>query len=434
MASKNQSSSFFKRILPIVIIALASCFYVYEFMLRVMPSVMKQDLMLSFNVAASGFGVIGSLFYWGYVPMQIPAGLLYDRYSTRKLLSLSVFLCGLGAVIFGLATNFFMVCVGRWLVGFTAAFAFIGCLILTARWFQAKYFTLITGLIQFMGSFGAIFGAAPIAFVLKHFSWRTTQVGAGVVGIVLSVLLWLIIRDRPQEVVNKTKHKLITTNLTEKQRLKKVLSHPQTWCAGICAFAAWTPMTLFSAWWGVNYLAKYYNISMVDAGQAITFIWLGNAFASPVIGWWSNRINSRRIPLIFSASLATVSSLVMLYVPHLSWGVMCLSLSLLGVAASSHAITFGVVQDNMPPEVAGTAVGFNNMMVVLGGMLLMPVVGFVLDHLWDGALLEGLHSYSIQNYRWALTIIPICGVVGLIFSIFFVKETHCQAQYDLKIQ
>lgn len=433
MTSKHQSTSLFTRILPIAIIVLASCFYVYEFMLRVMPSVMKQDLMLSFNVAASGFGVIGSLFYWGYVPMQIPAGLLYDRFSTRTLLSIAVFLCGLGAIIFGLATNFLMVCVGRWLIGFTSSFAFIGCLVLTARWFHAKYFTLITGVIQFMGSFGAIFGAAPIAFVLQYFTWRNTQLGAGIIGIILSVILWLVIRDRPPEVVNKTKKKLVTTNLTEKQRLKKVLSHPQTWWAGICAFAAWTPMTLFSAWWGVNYLTKYYDISMVDAGQAITFIWLGNAFASPVIGWWSNRINSRRIPIITSAFLATISSLVVLFVPHLSWGLMCLSLCVLGAAASSHAITFGIVQDNMPPEVAGTAVGFNNMMVVLGGMVLTPVVGFVLDRLWDGTLESGLHSYSILNYQWALVVIPICGLVGLIVSIFFVKETHCQPQYDLKM-
>lgn len=432
-STDTPSNQSYSRFLPIAIITLASLFYVYEFMLRVMPSAMKTDMMHDFGITASGFGVIGSLFYWGYNPMQIPAGLLFDRFSTRKIISATVFICGLGAFIFGIAPNFTIVLIGRFLIGIGSAFAFIGALILGARWFEAKYFAMITGVVQFMGSMGAIIGVFPIAILLNHFSWRTTQMGAGLFGIVLALLFWFVIRDHPPKAINKAKHTIIKNDMTEKQRVKTVLTNKQTWWVGVFAFASWSPMTIFPAWWGINYLAKYYHTTPDAAGSAIMFIWLGNAFASPLIGWWSNRINSRRIPLHVAGALSLATSLAVLYIPNMSWIEMYIICFLFGAAASAQTVTFGLVQDNNPPQVAGTAVGFNNMTVVMGGALLTPLVGFVLDYLWDGSMVGGLKYYALADYKLALLVMPLCSVLQLIASVFFIKETHCQAQYELDI-
>lgn len=414
-------------------VTLAGLFYVYEFMLRVMPSAMKADLVLKFGIQATGFGLIGSLFYWGYTSMQIPAGLLIDRFSVRKLLALTTALCGFGAVIFGLAPYFFVAGAGRLLIGLTSAFAYIGALVIAARWFQAKYFAMIIGIIQFMGSMGAVIGVYPIAMILKHHSWQITQVGAGVMGFFLALLLWLVLRDRPEQPANPCKSQLITEKLTEKQRLSIVLSAPQTWWVGVYAFCSWAPMTIFPAWWGIVFLSSYFQVNEVQAGQLITFIWLGNALASPFVGWWSNRINSRRIPLITAAILAMISSSILLYWPNLSWYTMSVILFLFGMASSAQAITFGLVQDNMPPSVSGTAVGFNNMAIMLGGAIFTPLVGFFLDSISGAHSQTAAPLYTLAHYQMALSIIPLCGLLGLIASVFWIKETNCVVQYDLPI-
>lgn len=431
MSGAKESKQLITRMLPYAIIILAGIFYVYEFFLRVMPSAMTHELMSSFDIEASGLGVISSLFFYGYAPMQIPAGLLIDRYSVRLLLTISVLFCSLGALIIGVTDHYAIAGFGRFLIGFTSAFSFVGTLVLASRWFAAKHFALITGLVQFMGSFGAIAGAAPVAVLVQLYGWRPTQIWSAVVGIILAILFWLIIRDNPEKSINTSKHTLINHNLTEKQRLKVVLHNKQTWSVALYAFSIWAPMTIFSVLWGIPFLKTLYNIDTASAASGIAVIWLGVAFVGPILGWWSNRINNRRIPLIVSSLAAILSSVALIYMT-LPAPILYTVLFIFGGAASAHAVTFGLVQDNHPPTVAGTAVGFNNMAVIASGVVLQPLAGFILDACWTGEMLADVRFYPISAYKMALSTIPMCGVLGLIASIFFIKETHCAAVWEIK--
>ena len=416
------SSCRYRRIQPYLIVGLAGFFYIYEFYLRVMPSAITHELMRSFNIEASGLGLISSLFYFGYAPMQIPAGMLFDRFSPRVILTISVFLCGAGALIFGITDNFTLACIARWIIGFAASFAFVGSLLLASRWFGAKYYAMIAGLIQFMGSFGAIAGEWPIAKVVETFGWRPTAIWSALGGLILAVMFGFIIRDYPLDAVIKPKQH-------EKTRLGHVLRAKQTWAIGIYAFSCWAPISIFAAMWGVPFISKLYDTSPTSAATAIMATWLGTAVASPFIGWWSNRINSRRWPLIICSIFSLITSLIMIYLP-ISWPLMVFTLFIFGCAAGSQTLTFGLVHDVHPPSVAGTAVGFNNMTVILGGMTLLPLVGFILQAGWNGVLINGLPDYHVANYQSALIMLPICAVIGIISSVFMIKETHCVAQYE----
>lgn len=429
--SSQTTPSNTSRALPIIIITLAALFYVYEFFLRVMPSAMTAELMRDFDIDASGLGLLGAMFFYGYAPMQIPAGLMFDRYGPRILISLAVFGCSFGTLLFGFTDNYFFACIGRLMIGVTSGFAFIGALVLASRWFEAKYFAFIAGLIQFMGSIGAILGAAPIALVVHQYGWRITQYWSAFAGVALSLLLWVFIRDKPQEPINQAQHHIIHKG-TEWQRLKRVLHHRQTWITGVYAFTSWAPMTLFPALWGVPFMMALYGINTAEATQMMAVVWIGVAIFSPIVGWWSNRINSRRIPLLTCSIVSLITACYILYWPNPSWAVMMIMLFFLGAAAGSQVVTFGVVQDNMPPSVAGTAVGFNNMTVIFAGVALQPLVGVMLDLNWNGLEVNGAPIYSLHNYQVALTCIPLTAVIGLV-SAMLLRETKCQTQYDVKI-
>ena len=428
------------KVLPFVICFLASFFYVYEFFLRVVPSAITHELMRDFNINAGQLSFMSAFFYYAYTPMQVPAGILLDRFGARKLLSISMLLCGLGAILFGFTTRNYMFVVSRFAIGFASSFAFVGALVLAARWFPPKYFALITGLIQLMGCIGAIAGEAPVAILTNYIGWQQLMIWSGVVGIVIAVLFWLIIRNGPNKIdshahleFNEKASGLWQNLSNELNRLLYVCKNSQTWLVGICSFCCWAPVVIFASLWGISFLMVDYNISATAASVGSTFVWLGLGITSPIIGWWSNAIQSRRIPLIISFLVAIVTSLVVIYIPHPSWILMNFMLFFFGAAASAQSITFGLVQDNNPISVEGTAMGFNNMAIIFGGVVMQPMTGWLLNLCWSGKMVNGAPFYSMACYEKALVLIPICGVVGLITAIFFLKETHCRPQFSSEL-
>lgn len=414
-------------LLACMICGLASTFYLYEFFLRVMPSVMMHPLMQTFHIDAKMFGILSAVFFYAYAPMQIPAGLLIDRYGPRLLMTLSVACCTLGVFLFAIATHIYIAALGRGLIGFGSAFAFIGTLVLVARWFPPRYFAFITGTIQLLGCVGAIAGETLIALITKHTNWRIVLIGASILGLVLMVLYGLFIRNAPRRL--KIPQIKDPNHSDTWARLSVVCRNPQTWWVALCAFASWAPISILASLWGIPFLMRYYQTDITMAATAIAAVWTGVALASPLVGWWSNVIKRRNLPLTLCYAIGFVCTMLAIYTPHLRWSFMIVLLFLIGVSASSQVITFGIVEDNNPASVEGTAIGLNNMAVIFGGIILQPLIGIMLKLNWDGVVFNHLPVYALSNYRKALIFAPLSSLIGLLTSLFLLRETHCKVQY-----
>lgn len=410
---------------PFIIITLGTLFYVYGFTLRIMPSAMTQELMRGFDIHAQTLGILVGLMYWGYTLMQIPSGLLYDRFNSRYILTVTAFICGVGTLLLGSSTNIYFAFLATFIMGVGEAFGFVGVLVLASRWLPPRYFAMVVGIVQLMGSVGAILGEGPIAYVVNQHGWRITILSLGFLGILLSTLIWAIVRDNPNHVAHTATHTGSTT-LSEWGRLKQVIKKSQNLWIAFYAFCIWAPVLILAGLWLVPFLTILYNTSNTLAASAVSWVWVGIGLGSPFFGWWSDRIGRRCMPLMISALFSLIPALLVIYTPNLSWTAMNILLLLFGIGASGQALSFGLVQDNNSPEVAGTAVAFNNMAVVFGGVILQPLVGIVLHAKWAGSHASGIPVYSIHDYQQALVIAPLCSLLALIISLFFLKETHCQ--------
>ncbi len=421
----SKISTKYPRFFALLVFVLASSFTIYEFALRVMPSAMTEQLMSSFSIDARGLGIMASLFYYGYSPMQIPAGLLYDRLGPRRLLALSTLLCAISGILFGYADNIFLASIARFLTGFTASFAFIGAILIAARWYPPSSFALFTGLVQFLGCLGAIIGEAPIASLVQHVGWRHTAIGFGAIGFALAILMYAIVRDHPNnKSVTKPKH---LPSVSVFKGLKRICRNSQTWWIALYAFCCWAPISIFATLWGPSFLARAYHLSMTKATALTSLVWIAIGISSPIAGWWSNRIHLRCRPLFILAIIGLASSITMIYIDDLPKWILGAMLLLYGVSASSQVITFGLVLDNNHDTVMGTAAGFNNMAVVGGGLILQPLVGVIIHHMWKKTPLMIGNSplYTIHEYHTALAVIPLCFIVGIITSVYFIRETRC---------
>ncbi len=384
---------------------------------------MTHQLMHVFSIGAGELGVLSAAFYYSYTIMQIPAGIILDRLGARKILTVAVSISACGVIVFALSQHLLVAGVGRFLIGFGSSFAFVGSLFLASRWFAHKYFAMIVGFVQLGGSLGSIFGLAPLALVINRFGWRESLLVSGLLTFVFAGLFWLVIRDgrnsAPQDTVKKTwRH--------EGKSLIHLLRQRQLWWVALCSLASWVPVATVGALWGVPYLMTVYGVGNVVAGKIVSLFWVGLAVASPFGGWFSNYINRRRPPLIASFSIAVVAALLLIFATNIPLWVAAAALFLLGVSSSVQAMSFGLIKDIVPMNMLGTASGINNMGAVLGGALSQPLVGYLLHLHWNGVVVNNTPVYSISNYQKAFVVLPVVALIGLVASLFFVKETYCQ--------
>lgn len=416
-------------LLAVSICALASAFYMYEFILQVSPAVMTQELTRDLALNAVSLGTMAAFYYYAYTPMQLPAGFLFDRFGPRRLMTIAIFACALGALIFGLTNNVVIASIGRFLMGMGSAFSFIGTLVLVSRWFPPRYFAFLTGLVELMSCVGAIVGETPLTIAVNHWGWRHTILTLAFVGMLLGLLIWLIVRDSPEVVA--TGHKFQSTSeKTILQSLNQVCRNNQTWFIALYSFTVWAPITAFAALWGVPFLVSAYGISTKMASAACTMIWLAIGIGSPTLGWWSDKVGLRCLPLKFAASLGILGLIPVIYIPHLPLFWLYFCLFLVGLAASGQSLAFGVVKDNNRADVAGTAIGINNMATVAGGALFQPVIGLLLHLYWNGVTYQHTPFYDTADYRRAFIVLPLCYFVAFLVGKFLIRETHCQPLHN----
>ena len=408
-------------VIPVIICAVAASFYIYDFILRVMPEALTLELMRDFKIGAGGLGILSSMFFWGYDPMQIPCGLLFDRYSARKLLSINILLSALATIGFAFAHNIILASLYRFIMGATTAFSFVGALVVGARWFRGKQFAFYTGLVQFLGCVGAVIGIAPVSALSDHYGWRHASLLIACLGLLFTLLIALFVKDAPTQKKQSNKKAIKKTVLT-------CFKNPQTWWIGLFGFSIWAPVTIFGSMWGSPFYQLTSGLSKVQSGNLVSIIWITIGIAAPLLGWISNALKQRIWPMALCSSLGVVSTLGLLFLPF-HYLTHLLLLIGFGISASALVVGFGLIVDIQPPSAVGTIIGFTNMAVVLGGMLLLPAVGFIMNHYWNGLYAAGIPLYSKHAFQMALLVLPISFLLALISSSL-IKETHCKPRHQ----
>lgn len=411
------------RISPWLIWGLAASFFFAEYFARVAPSVMVPDLMRDFNVDALMLGSLSAFFYYAYVGMQVPVGILVDRYGAHRLLTIMSFVCALGCFLFSLAKGVGAAEFGRLLLGFGASFAFVSSLKLAAVWFPATRFGLLAGLTQALGMLGASVGEAPMAFSVAHLGWRTTMFVIAIIFVVLAILIGLIVRDKP---AGSTMPEPLASDKNILAGLRKVLSNPQSWWNAFYVGLVYAPTAAIAELWGVTFLMQNYHLSRQVAATAVSLIFIGWAVGGPLVGWLSDFIQRRRPLMLISAMGCLIFLAFILYLPSQTPLFILYSVMFLyGIFNTGVAISYAVASEINPRGIAGTSVAFSNMASVIIGALFQPLIGWILDLNWDGKMENGAPLYSAYAFQLAFLILPICLALSAIL-VFFVKETYCK--------
>jgi MFS family permease len=426
--NKSQAKTSQHGTLAWTVTLVAALFFFYEFIQLIMPNAINTQLMQAFNLDAAGLGGLASMYFWGNVIFLFPAGILLDRYSTKKLLLSAITVCTIGTFIFALADDLWLAASGRLVVGLGASFCFLSCIRLASRWFPPSRMALVTGIVVTMAMLGGFVAQSPMVLLTQLVGWRKAILFDAALGIFIGIIIFCFVKDRPPSDTDHAKADRTHLQTIGFWRcIKLVLLNPNNWLGGVYTSLLNLPVFLLGGLWGIRYLVQTHGLNQVEASYATSMLFVGIIFGSPAFGWFSDHIGRRCLPMILGAIFSLIIMIILMYAPNLSLPALMFLFFLMGFVTSSQVLTYPTIAELNPIVLTGTAVSVASVTIMSSGMIFDPLFGWLLEWHWDKTIINHTPIYSLHDFNTAMWIMPVGFVIGLIIA-FLIRETYCESQ------
>jgi predicted MFS family arabinose efflux permease len=416
--------------LRLIALSVVVAAYVLSFFQRFAPAGIAQDLAASFQTSAASLGVLAATYFYVYTIMQVPTGILVDTLGPRRILFLGGLIAGGGSLLFGMAETLDGALAGRTLIGLGVSVTFIAMLKTIAVWFEEHRFASVVGLSMLVGNFGSVLAGSPLSWLAQTAGWRGVFIGVGIVSLVLGVLAWLLVRDRPEGNNNGAGTRAVAPAPTFDRTviltgLLRVVKNRATWPAAFVNAGLSGSFFAFGGLWATPFLTQGMGMTRDTASAHLSLYFAGFAVGCLAVGTLSDRMR-RRKPVVIGSSLVLaliwpvwLSGLALpLVATYLLFGLM-------GLMTASFTLSWACAKEVNPPALSGMSTSVANMGGFLMGALLQPAVGWVMDQRWSGAMANGVRLYTLADYRWGLLLIAAAAWLGAA-AAWFIRETQCR--------
>lgn len=388
---------------------IALTFLVFQFFIQLTSGEIITGLMHSFSVTAFGGGLIASAYYYIYVMLQIPAGMLMDRFRPRKLLTCGAFVLCLGAWGFATAKQPSLAFAARLVMGAGASFAFVGALYLLAQWFPLRRFAIMTAFMETIGMMGSVVCGVFLAQTIERFGWRQSMLGTAFIAGIIGFLLWAFVRNSP----NPTHPTAELEQQTLMSGLKPLITSRIAWINGAYSGILFSILSVFIALWGIPFLQLEHHLSLTEAVLIANVTFLGTAAGTPLFGWLDSRTHCRKLILQVTPLITAGLLWIVILVPSLSLVTLAITLFLCGLISGSYVLTFVIANEIAEHNNRATSIGMTNFLSVGAAPVLQPLIGLILTLLNSGGQAA---VYSVTQYQIALSVLPIALIIAAVLG------------------
>jgi len=405
----------------------AGLFFFYEFIQMHMFNAINEELRTAFNVNATQLGVLSSTYLFGDVLFLLPAGMLLDRFSVRKILLVALSVCIFGTAGFALTHSLPAAAFFHTVSGCGHAFCFLSCIVLISRWFAPERQAFVVGIVVTMAFLGGVLAQTPLVWLAHAVGWRTALMYDVLLGGVIFAIIFIQVRDFPPGYIKpQNPLKAASGFLDFFQGLIEAARNAQNLLAGLYTSLLNLPIMVLDAVWGVTYLVKVHQLTQIQASNVTAMIFFGSIVACPFVGLLSDRIGLRKKPMIWGGILSLLSILLVVLIPELHYPSLLVLFFLIGLFTSTQIVSYPLAAESNDSRITGTAVSIVSFIIMGGAALAQILFGKLLDLSWNGLLGEdGQRIYSSLDYQHAMWMFPVAIGIGLLAALLL-KETYCR--------
>lgn len=399
---------------PFLMWLLPLAFFTHQFILRLWPGLMMQQILNQFSIDATMFGMLAASYYYGYAGMQIPVAILLDRFSPRIIVFIFAAICGIATIIFTFTDNFYIAIFSRFFIGVGSAAGFLGVSKVVSQWFGRANYSKMIGFSFTIGLLGAIYSGKPIELLIEKHSGEYVAISIGIVSILIGVATYIFLKA-PRKVEAKS-----SNNSLMMDGLKSILLSKLIWVIAISNLLMVGSLEGFADVWGVQYLIMSYNISKSSAAGLVSYIFMGMLVGGPLLAWLSSRIGNYNVLVLCGLGMAVLFA--MLLADLISLALLPYCFFAIGTLCCYQVIVFALGSELVSHSNIGICIAFLNSINMLGGSFFHTLIGLIMDICENGKFIDtlGTINYQLDSYKYALSIIPICSAVGA--TIFYIMH------------
>lgn len=393
---------------------------------RLSTAVISADLMEAFGTTGAQLGNLHAVFFFVYAVMQIPTGILTDRFGPRLTAAGGAAVMNAGAVWFAAASTYPGAIAARFLIGLGGSVIFVSILRFCANWYRVDEFGTMNGLSFAVSGVGGILATTPFAIAVDWAGWRTTVSILGIVGLLFAALTVLLVRDSAERAGLSP-----IENVPERPRLsiaevrtytRRILSDRWTWVAAALLYCTGgVNLTLFGLW-GIPYVVQVYDTSVTFASTLTLLGGVGIMIGPPIFGRLSDATGRYTEYIVAGMSVYVFALGAVALVGDPPLVVVGAAFFATGLLFGAVVLTYPMIRARYDDRASGIAVGTINGASFFGAATFPVLMGWVLDVYWTGELLGGVRVYTLAGYRVAFAIGTLAGLIGLLSAVWLHRD------------
>ncbi|MCA1031164.1 MFS transporter [Bacillus timonensis] len=392
-------------------VVFASVLFTYVLMSsqRTAPGLITDQIMHDFQVTATTIGLLTSIQFFVYTGLQIPMGIMADRFGPNFFLIIGALLTGIGTIIYSVGTHEYLLFFARILTGIGDATIWVNMVLILSIWFNAKEFTKLIGVAAMTGSLGFLLATVPFSLLITLLGWRLAFFSTGVLLSLCGCLLYVVLIKKPKQSLFIKKE---VQNEKTFALIRRIFSTRQAWALFCCHFGIVGTYVGFISSWGVPYGMYVYGMTRTDASQLVMIGLIGALIGAPLAGWISSQLGQIKRPYIVVHLILLITwSIFLVFKGSPPTYLLTVIFFIIGLSYGANALTFASVRQSFPIKESGIVSGFANTGGFLSAVLLPSIFGRVLDYIQvaTGSINEGFY------YGFFTPVIFACvGVMGVL--------------------